>query len=137
MKSIRIAIVFAFVALAALPTFAQSTTINVPFSFDYGKQHFAAGIYTVSMQNKDILTLTGGNNRVAWGLIQASYDPTSHAQGCVAFHKYGNRYFLTAFSPAHASLYVSVSESESERRVLRDFTVQNLTREEVQLASLR
>jgi hypothetical protein len=136
-KSIRIALVFAFVALAAVPTFAQSTTINVPFSFDYGKQHFAAGIYTVSMQNKDILTLTESNSRVAWGLIQSSYDPTSHEQGSVTFHKYGDRYFLTAFSPAHASLYVSASESDSERRVLRDFTAQNLTRREVQLASLR
>jgi hypothetical protein len=104
----------------------------VPFAFDYTTQHFAAGVYTVSMRDQNILTLSSGN-RLAWAMIQAEYDPTQHESGYVVFRKYGDRYFLTEYSPAHGSLHASVSESAAERSA-RDFAASHLTPSRVQLA---
>ena len=73
----------------------------MPFAFDYGTQHFAAGVYTVSMREPDILTLSNGN-RSAWAMIQTGYDPTQHKSGYVVFRKYGDRYFLTEYAPPAA-----------------------------------
>jgi hypothetical protein len=113
----------------------SSTKVDVPFAFDYGNQHFAAGVYTIAMRDQSILTLSG-INRTAWAMIQAGYDPTSHTQGCVTFRKYGSRYFLTEFSPANASIHASVFESGSERRVSRDFTASHLAPIKVEIALL-
>ena len=133
------------IALASLVAFASlsqtaiaqagqpSTKVNVPFAFDYGTQHFAAGVYTVSMRDKNILTLSSGN-RSAWAMIQAGYDPTQNKAGYVVFRKYGDRYFLTEYAPASGSLHASVSESAVERRAARDFAANRLTPGSVQLA---
>jgi len=132
-------------ALASLVAFASlsqtaiaqggqpSTKVNVPFAFDYGTQHFAAGVYTVSMRDKNILTLSSGN-RSAWAMIQAGYDPTQNKAGYVVFRKYGDRNFLTEYAPASGSLHASVSESAAERRAARDFAANRLTPGSVQLA---
>jgi hypothetical protein len=137
------------IALASLVAFASlsqtaiaqagqpSTKVNVPFAFDYGSQHFAAGIYTVSMElNRDILTLSDGN-RTAWALIQAGHDPTAQQSASyVTFRKYGDRYFLAEFSPAHWHIHATVSESAAERRAARDFATNNLVPSRVQLVAL-
>jgi hypothetical protein len=133
------------IALATLVTMASlsqtviaqtgqvSTKVDVPFVFDYGTQHFAAGVYTVSMRDKNILTLSSGN-RSAWAMIQAGYDPTQNKSGYVVFRKYGDRYFLAEYGPASGSLHASVSESSAERRAARDFAANHLSPRQVQLA---
>jgi hypothetical protein len=133
------------IALATLVTMASlsqtviaqtgqpSTKVDVPFAFDYGTQHFPAGVYTVSMRDKNILTLSSGN-RSAWVMIQAGYDPTQHKSGYVVFRTYGDRYFLTEYAPGSGSLHASVSESAAERRAARDFAANHLTPGSVQLA---
>ena len=137
----RIIAIFTLITIAALSqtmlaqTSRLSSKVDVPFAFDYGKQHFAAGIYTVTMRDQNILTLSGVN-RAAWGMIQAGYDPTAHDKGCVTFRKYGNRYFLTEFSPANASIHASVFESSDERRAARDFATGHLAPSQVQVALL-
>jgi len=130
----------ALVAIASLSQTAiaqtgqPATRVNVPFAFDYGTQHFAPGVYTVSMgQNRDILTLSNGN-RTAWALIQAGYDPTQLNAGSVIFRKYGERYFLTEYRPASGSIDVTVFESEPEHRAARDFAANHLAPTHVQLA---
>jgi hypothetical protein len=136
---VHIIVIFTLIAITALSqtVFAQtsrpSSKVDVPFAFDYGKQHFAAGIYTVSMRDQNILTLSGVN-RTAWTMIQAGYDPTQHKNGYVTFRKYGNRYFLTEFSPANASIVASVFESHAERSVARDFADSHLAPSHVHLA---
>ncbi|HMG85756.1 MAG TPA: hypothetical protein VK574_08430 [Terracidiphilus sp.] len=134
----------AIVTLVAITVFSQtllaqtgrpSTKVDVPFAFDYGNQHFAAGIYTVAMRDQNILTING-ISRTAWAMIQAGYDPTAHNQGCVTFRKYGDRYFLTEFSPANASIHASVFESSSEQRVARDFRASHVVPSKVQIALL-
>jgi hypothetical protein len=136
--TIRTIALASLVAIASLSQTAiaqtgqPSTKVDVPFAFDYGTQHFTAGVYTVSMRDGNILTLSSGN-RSAWAMIQAEYDPTQHESGYVVFRKYGDRYFLTEYSPTHGSLHASVSESAAERSA-RDFAAGHLTPSRVQLA---
>jgi len=135
----RIIAIFALIATAALSqtvlaqTSRPSLKVDVPFAFDYGKQHFAAGIYTVTMRDQNILTLSGVN-RTASAMIQAGYDPTQHKNGYVTFRKYGSRYFLTEFSPANASIIASVFESYAERSIAHDFADSHLAPSHVHLA---
>jgi hypothetical protein len=125
----------AFSQILLAQTGRPFTKVDVPFAFDYGNQHFAAGTYTVSMRDQNILTVNG-ISRTSWAMIQAGYDPTAHNQGCVTFRKYGNRYFLTEFSPANASIHASVFESSGERRAARDFRASHLVPSKVQIALL-
>jgi hypothetical protein len=135
----------AIITLAAITVFSQmllaqtagrpSTKVDVPFAFYYGNQHFAAGTYAVTMRDHNILTVNG-IGRTAWAMIQAGYDPTAHNQGCVTFRKYGDRYFLTEFSPSNASIHASVFESSSEQRVARDFSASHIVPSKVQIALL-
>ncbi|HMG86672.1 MAG TPA: hypothetical protein VK574_13155 [Terracidiphilus sp.] len=137
--TIRTIALATLVAIASLSqtviaqTGRPSTKVAVPFAFDYGTQHFAAGVYTVSMRDKNILTLNSGNHS-AWAMIQAGYDPTQNKAGYVVFRKYGDRYFLTEYAPASGSLHASVSESAAERRAARDFAANHLAPSRVQLA---
>jgi hypothetical protein len=139
--TIRTIALASLVAIASLSQTAiaqtgqPSTKVDVPFAFDYGSQHFAPGVYTVSMRDKNILTLSDGKSS-AWAMIQAGYDPTRNKAGYVVFRKYGNRYFLTEFAPASGSLHASVSESNAERRAARDYDANHLTPSRVQLALL-
>ena len=142
MKTTILSIVIAsLVAVASLSqtviaqTGRPSTKVDVPFAFDYGTQHFAPGVYTVSMGDKNILTLSGGN-RSSWAMIQAGYDPTQHKAGYVVFRKYGDQYFLTEYSPASGNLHASVFESDAERRAAHDFAANHGTPSRVQLAVL-
>src|ERR1700727_18381 len=96
--TIRTIALATLVAIASLSqtviaqTGQPSTKVDVPFAFDYGTQHFAAGVYTVSMElNQDILTLSDGN-RTARALIQAGHDSTARQNtSYVTFRKYGDR----------------------------------------------
>jgi hypothetical protein len=133
------------IALASLVTIASLSQtviaqtgqhlakVDVPFAFDYGTQHFAAGVYTVSIRDKNFLTLSSGNHS-AWAMIQAGYDPTQNKAGYVVFRKYGDRYFLTEYCPATGSLHASVFESGAERRAARNFAASHLPPSRVQLA---
>jgi hypothetical protein len=137
--TIRTIALASLVAIASLSqtviaqTGQPSTKVDVPFAFDYGMQHFAAGVYTVSMRDKNTLTLSSGN-RSAWAMIQAGYDPTQNKSGYVVFRKYGDRYFLTEYSPASGNLHASVFESASERRAARDYAAGHVDPSRVQLA---
>jgi hypothetical protein len=137
--TIRTIALASLVAIASLSqtviaqTGQPTTKVDVPFAFDYGTQHFAAGVYTVSMRDKNILTLSKGN-RSAWAMIQTGYDPTQHKAGYVVFRTYGDRYFLTEYAPASGSLHASVFESGAERRAARDFAANHRSPGSVQLA---
>jgi hypothetical protein len=141
--TIRTIALASLVAIASLSqtviaqTGQPSTKVDVPFAFDYGKQHFAPGVYTVSMEmNRDILTVSNGN-RTAWALMQAGHDPTAQQSASyVVFRKYGDRYFLTEFSPANWHIHATISESAAERRAARDFAASHMVPSRVQLADL-
>jgi hypothetical protein len=139
--TIRSIAVASLVAIASLSqtviaqTLEHSMKVQVPFAFNYGKQHFTAGVYTLSMQNQNVLSLRSGN-RSGWAMIETGYDPTQHKSGYVAFRKYGDQYFLTEYSPSSGNLHASVFESASERRAARDYAANHVTPSRVQLAVL-
>ena len=139
MRTIALTTLVAFAALSQT-LHAQpghpSTKVNVPFAFDYGAQHFPAGVYIISMRDQNVLLLQGGD-RSAWVMIESGYDPTQHKAGSVTFHKYGANYFLAEFSPAWGSIHATVFESRAERRAARDYAANHLTPSLVQLALLR
>ena len=98
----------------------QSLKVNVPFVFDYGTQHFPPGVYSLSLENQNILVLHSGDHS-ARVMIQTGYDPTQRKSGYVAFRKYGERYFLTEFVPAAGSIHASIFESSAERHAAHEF----------------
>jgi hypothetical protein len=110
----------------------NSAKVDVPFAFNYGTQHFPSGVYTLSMENPNILSLRSGN-RSAWTMIQKGSDPAQHKSAYVVFRSYGDRYFLTEYISANGSI-ASVFESAAERRAARDFAANRLTPGHVQLA---
>lgn len=131
----------ALVAIASLSQTAHAQTgrhsaqVKVPFSFDCGTQHFAPGVYTISMRDQNILVLKGKTGS-AWTMIHTGYDPTQLKVGSVIFRKYGERYFLTEYRPVSGSIDVTVFESEPEHRAARDFAENHLAATHVQLALL-
>ena len=139
--TIRTIVLASLVAIAALSqtavaqTGVPSTKVEIPFAFDSGTQHFAAGEYFLSMEIQNVLRLRNGN-RTALILAQTGYDPTKIKAGYVAFRKYGDRYFFAAYVPANGSIHLSVLESKAERRIVRDFAANHLVPGTSQLALL-
>jgi hypothetical protein len=139
--TIRTIALASLVAIASLSqtVIAQTgrpvTRVDIPFAFDYGTQHFAAGIYILSMEDESVLSLHGGN-RTAWAMIQTGYDPTQRKSGYVVFRKYGDRYFLAEYVPTTGAIHMSVFESGAERRAARDFAASHVNPSKVQLALL-
>jgi hypothetical protein len=135
-RTIALATLVAIASLAQpgiAQTLEHSAKVEVPFAFNYGNQHFAAGVYTLSMQNQNILSLRSGNHS-AWMMIQTGYDPTQHKAGYVVFRKYGESYFLTEYAPTTGWIHASVFESGAERRAARDFAANHLTPTRAELA---
>ena len=113
----------------------DSMKVQVPFAFNYGEQHFTAGLYTVSMENPNILRLCSGS-RSAWALIETGNDPARHKSGYLAFRKYGDQYFLTEYVPPSGYIHASVFESGVLRRAAREFAANHVASSRVQLAVL-
>jgi hypothetical protein len=114
-------------------TLEHSMKVRVPFAFNYGKQHFTAGVYTVSMENQNVLRLRSGRLS-GWVMIETGYDPTQHKSGYVAFRKYGDQYFLTEYVPTSGAIRASVFASGAERRAARDFAANHVAPSRVELA---
>jgi hypothetical protein len=66
---------------------------NIPFAFQVGVYHYAAGKYTLVLNDDHILVIHGST---VSGLMQVSWDsanrPSSTSE--LVFHHYGNHYFL-------------------------------------------
>jgi hypothetical protein len=139
--TIRTIALASLVAIAALSQTAVAqigwlgTRVDVPFAFNCGSQHFAAGVYTLSTERQNLLLLRKGDH-TALILIQAGFDPTRNKSGYVAFHKYGEQYFFAEYAPANGSIRASVLESKAERRAARDYAANHHSPSTVQLALL-
>jgi hypothetical protein len=66
---------------------------DIPFAFQVGAYHYAAGKYTLLVNQDHILTIQGTTNS---GLMQVSWDSARHPSTTseLVFHHYGNHYFL-------------------------------------------
>jgi hypothetical protein len=77
---------------------AQETreTGNIPFSFQVGSEHLAAGDYVIARSSATgTLMLRNQDTRVAkLGPLQIPGTQNSKNESKLVFHKYGERYFL-------------------------------------------
>jgi hypothetical protein len=76
-----------------------SVVVNVPFAFENGHQHFAAGLYTIGMESHNVLMIRGESRRgeSRSGFVMADFDEDSQPSETtkVVFHRYGDQYFLS------------------------------------------
>jgi hypothetical protein len=140
---IRIAFIASSLAFAPISfCHAQSSghtmSVNVPFGFEMGNQHFEPGAYTVTTPATGVIEL---KNRSKAGMILSREEqgskPTKTAK--VVFDRYGEHYFLRQiwFNPEEAS-YVNCPESKSEKQAKRSELASNSkTPSNVELALLR
>lgn len=108
--------------------------VNVPFSFDCGKAHLAAGPYSMTVDDKGILVLRQANHAIM-ALTERGYTPTGHGTSQATFRRYGNRYFLTEISTAE-NLHIYVAESGAEKRATRELATRGQIGTQVAIALL-
>jgi hypothetical protein len=113
----------------------EASRIDVPFAFDYGTQHFPAGVYTVKMLSPSQLALVSGTG-TTFAMIQADCALSVAPAGYVMFRKYGDRYFLDEYRPANSGVTATVYESKTERIVARHYEASKADSGLVRLALL-
>ncbi|HEV2134085.1 MAG TPA: hypothetical protein VGR47_07460 [Terracidiphilus sp.] len=121
MKPIFTTIAIATLVVIASLTQAQaqspSARVKVPFAFDCGMAHFAAGTYAIAV-DKDVLILSGSTQR-AMTLVKWRTDSNTDQPGYLTFRQYGNRYFLAQFH-ANDGVTVDLGASAKERNLIRE-----------------
>jgi hypothetical protein len=95
---------------------ATAGTVNVPFAFETGNQHFEPGVYTIRMEATHIASIKG-TSRTGFVMIQSDGDRRTANKSKVVFRKSGNRYFLGEIWIAEKSGHLEVVKSKAERRM--------------------
>jgi hypothetical protein len=132
---------FAFATLVAIASLSQAhaqthvARVNVPFAFNSGSQHFAAGTYTISMYDNGVLAVTD-YKRTDLAVIQSRSDNDSpNTAPYVAFRKYGNQYFLTTYH-AQGGVTINLGKSARERSLARELAANHVEGGTVRVAML-
>jgi hypothetical protein len=124
MLKIRASIYVSTLALAlactALPAQmpAPRTKVTVPFAFQVGSAHFAAGTYILSNPREYLLSVQGGKRSA---LAMSSYESTETPARVseVIFHRYGNQYFLSEVWMRGNTEYLRCPPSKAEQEAKR------------------
>ena len=133
------ALVFAPVAF---PCHAQTSThtmsVNVPFGFEMGNQHFQPGTYSISTPQQGVVEIQGHSTAVL-GLTRGEQGnkPTKTAK--IVFDRYGDHYFLRQlWFNADQTSYAECPESKSEKQAKKSELASNSKKpSNVELAMLR
>ena len=139
-RSFRALIVASALTLAAVPAIhAQNakeiSVVNVPFAFEVGSSHFPAGHYTISDLQEDRLLQVRGASGAKLTPSRAEVASTPSANTKVAFHRYGDTYFLSQIWTAGTREYVQCIESGAEKQVRKNQVAQSNTQSSgIQLA---
>lgn len=130
----------ALVAIASLmqahaQTLNDDSRVNVPFGFNRGTDHFAAGTYKIGIHGR-VFRLTDGNWHTSLVLAQSVSNFRSWAKpSYVAFRRYGNTYYLAGYHVA-GGVTMTFGESKKERIAAREFASNRADTGLVQLALL-
>jgi hypothetical protein len=88
--------------------------VKVPFAFEDGSQHFSPGLYTISVDYRNIATIRGESNS---GFTATGFDedlqPSQTTK--VVFHKYGGQYFIEQIFVAGETTHTYFLPSKAER----------------------
>jgi hypothetical protein len=135
-STIALATLVAVASLTQLHAQNNAARINVPFAFNSGSEHFAAGAYTITTQGPDILALRNDSHpgtRLA--MIEFSTDASSaHAPSSLTFRKYGNNYFLAEYSTNSATMTLVMSNQE--RSLYHEYALTKMNPGLVEVAAL-
>lgn len=107
-------------SLAFLPAYGQSTThamsVNVPFGFEVGNQHFAPGVYTVKTPTEHVVELQAGS-KVGMIMAHSGWSYKLSKTSKIVFDKYGDHYFLRqVWFDAANNGYLECPESKAEKQ---------------------
>ena len=113
----------AVLAVASLSTasYAQAQTmkaqVTVPFAFEYGSRHHAAGVYSIDKESGPAMLVRNGSD-AGFALTLPDIDAHPAKTSKVVFRRYGDRYFLqeiwTAGSLTHLHCVQSSAEKQAE-----------------------
>ena len=108
------------VGCVSVPAHAQGVdrpmTVNVPFDFELGSSHLAAGKYTISRPMTDIIEI----RNTSGGALLLTHNGQSNKatkSSKVVFDRYGDTYFLRQiwFNPED-NTYLECAESKAEKQ---------------------
>jgi hypothetical protein len=140
-SSIRTIALATLVSIASLSQtlHAQITSpaarVDVPFSFDYGTTHFSSGVYILTMNGQNLLTVRH-YDRAATAMVRADWSMTPARTSVVIFKKYGDRYFLEQVREAGAVTHIDVLQSQAEKRATRELASRGTEATQIALALL-
>ena len=93
-----------------------SLRVNVPFDFESGSRHFAAGSYLVRVESDHRLTLEGASDRlITNALPDESRDIAT--KSTVVFRRYGDRYFLREVWTAGRRTHIHCLPTKAEKQM--------------------
>ncbi len=116
-RATLLAIIFAGASLSPA-SHAQDlegkVVVKVPFAFEDGSQHFSPGLYTISMDYRNITTIRGESSA---GFATTGFDeePEPSQTTKVVFHKYGDQYFLEQIWIAGETTHTYFLPSKAEK----------------------
>jgi hypothetical protein len=116
-RATLLAIIFAGASLSPA-SHAQDlegkVVVKVPFAFEDGSQHFSPGLYTISVDYRNITTIRGESNS---GFITTGFDEDRQPSQTtkVVFHKYGGQYFIEQIWVAGETTHTYFLPSKAER----------------------
>jgi hypothetical protein len=88
--------------------------VNVPFAFEYGSQHFTAGLYTIRMNYQNIMTIRGkAGSGIAITWFDEDHQPSNTTR--VVFRKYGEKYFIDQVWIAGEATHTYTLPSKAEK----------------------
>jgi len=132
----------AVLAIASLSSTAYAqrpdslARVNVPFGFEFGSQHFAAGLYTIRMVSEHLMTIEGKSTS-GLAMTMRDIDLKPSTQGKVIFRRYGAKYFLREVWQPNETNHMQCVKTKAERKAELTEIASNATPEpNVELALL-
>jgi hypothetical protein len=89
--------------------------VTVPFAFEAGSSHFAAGRYTLTALNSNLLQVRDGSNS---GLLMSrgEIDNKPSSKSVAVFHKSADKYFLAEIHTKGTEKYIACIKTSAEAK---------------------
>jgi hypothetical protein len=112
-----LSVAFVSPALRAQGPYSKAQ-VDVPFGFEVGSTHFAAGRYILSSP-REFLLVVQGSDRSAISMMSHEINRKPSSKSKAVFHHYGSQYFLRELWIQGNVEYVRCSESKAEQEARR------------------
>lgn len=115
-------LVVAGMTVTAQAQINQQVRVQVPFAFEQGSTHLAAGQYTISLQTGNLL-LIRGDKESAYSMANTDQSLKPADKGKVVFERYGNRYFIHQIWMAGTSTHIDCVKSREEKSLQKELNL--------------